>query len=166
MFTIPSPKSDEDESFDSLPELFLSQGSNNSDDQIVVNQDKSSSHFVPGFSNSPKVSYKETTKTIQQQNSLTITDNSSIIPKTKSLPQLTLPKIPAYPKKNLPPRSSSSTSTNLNIGTKSSQREILVHKRQTKNPVLKYIDNCRFKFTDEIVPDFVLSSTRCAIFIR
>ena len=48
----------------------------------------------------------------------------------------------------------------------SSTPALLAHNRQKKNPVLKYIDNCLVRFSDTIIPDFVMSPTRCATFIR
>merc|ERR1712137_14302 len=134
---IPSPESGE-ESEEELPELFLSQGSSqdNVEPKVVASKP---SHYIPGVSVDSVA-----------------TKSVDVPPQAKSV-QLDLQKAP----KPIP----AIVAHTRDAGTPVSSRSILVNPRQSKNPVLKYIENCKYTFSDKIVPDFVLASTRCAIFI-
>ena len=47
----------------------------------------------------------------------------------------------------------------------SSDRAILVHKRQQGNPMLRFIKNVPIRYTDEILADFVLGSGAAALYL-
>ena len=47
----------------------------------------------------------------------------------------------------------------------SSDRAILVHKRQQGNPMLRCIKNVPIRYTDDILADFVLGSGAAALYL-
>lgn len=50
------------------------------------------------------------------------------------------------------------------IKAMSSNTTLQVHEVQRGNPVLKYIRNVKWEYSQDIVPDYVMSST-CALFV-
>ena len=151
-FSIPSPVSD-DESDDEIPELFLSQGSQ----ETPTNNVKKPSHYIPGIS--PETKAEDVVAPLPEPTKSLIKAVSSPAVSVKLQPRKT-----GAPTKSI--SVSAITAHSKDVGTPVSSRAILVNPRQSKNPVLKYIENCRHSFSDKIVPDFVLSPTRCALFIR
>ena len=47
----------------------------------------------------------------------------------------------------------------------SSDRAILVHKRQKGNPMLRFIKNVPIRYTEDILSDFVLGSGAAALYL-
>ena len=151
MFTIPDDDLDEElaELDTSVPELFRSAAAA-SQAPVPTLSTSSSRHYVPGVTTGPPA----------PQPLAACATPANITP---------APRLPAtkLPKRLLPPNFPLRTkpAAPLDHGTASSVRELLVHPRQSGNPVLKYIENCKQRICDQIVPDFVFSPTRCATFI-
>lgn len=58
----------------------------------------------------------------------------------------------------------SNSNNNNNIPTILQPHVLLVSKKQRGNPILQYVRNVPFAYTD-IVPDYILGSNRCALFL-